>query len=382
MRRMNMKYRSLGHNKNVSVLGFGCMRLPVVDGKYGQIDEVESTKQVRYAIDHGVNYIDTAFPYHEQHSEEFVGRVLQDGYREKVFLATKLPSWLIKTREDMDKYLDIQLEKLQTDYIDYYLLHALNKGSWENYVKLDVFDFIEKALASGKIKNIGFSFHDEYPVFETIINAYDWDFCQIQMNYFDEEYQAGLKGLRLAGEKGIDVIIMEPLRGGRLAQQGPGVIQEIWKKAEEQHSSAGWALRYLWNYPEVKTILSGMNNMDHIKENIEEAGQAEVGMLKASEQQLITQVKEVYKSRIQVDCTNCRYCMPCPYGINIPGNFMFYNNAYVFDDKEHYKHHYYLQLKPEELAEACQQCGQCETVCPQNIAIIKELENVAEYFKK
>ncbi|MBN2540399.1 MAG: aldo/keto reductase [Bacilli bacterium] len=375
-----MKYRSLGQNESVSILGFGCMRLPVVNEVYADIDETEATKQIRYAIDNGVNYIDTAYPYHGENSEAFVGRALQDGYRDKVFLATKCPSWLIKTREDMDKYLDIQLERLQTDYIDYYLLHALNKNYWENYKKLGVWDFIDKALESGKIKHIGFSFHDEYPVFEDILTSYDWDFCQIQMNYFDEDYQAGLKGLKLAGKRNIDVIIMEPLRGGRLAEQGPGEIQAIWQKAENKHSSAGWALRYLWNYPEVKTILSGMNNMDHIKENIKEAEKAKVNMLTEDEKALINEVKHVYKSRIQVDCTNCKYCMPCPHGVDIPANFAFYNNAFVFDDKEHFKTAFRNQLKPESWADACQKCGECEPKCPQQIEIIQELERVADYF--
>ena len=377
-----MKYRSLGKNKKVSVLGFGCMRLPVINDEYGNIDIEESTKQVRFSIDNGLNYIDTAYPYHEEKSEAFVAKALADGYREKVFLADKNPSWLIKTREDMDKYLDIQLERLNTDYIDYYLLHALNKGFWDNYIKLGVFDFIEKALASGKIKHIGFSFHDDYPVFEEIIKAYDWDFCQIQMNYFDEEYQAGLKGLKLAGSLGIDVIIMEPLRGGRLAMEGPKEIQDMWAKANGNHSAAGWALRYLWNYPEVKVILSGMNNMDHIKENLNEANQAEPGMLSDKEKTIINNVKGLYKSRIKVDCTNCKYCMPCPHGVNIPGNFSFYNNAYIFDDIEHYKKQYHGQMKPEIQADACVQCGECEPKCPQNIQIINELVNVAELFRK
>ena len=371
----------MGRNKdNVSILGFGCMRLPILDGKYDQIDIEEAKKQVRYAIDNGVNYIDTAYPYHGGNSEAFVAKALKDGYREKVFVATKCPSWLVETREDMDKFLDEQLQKLETEYIDFYLLHALNKKYWDNYLKLGVFDFIEKALDSGKIKNIGFSFHDEHKVFEEIINAYEWDFCQIQLNYFDEEYQAGLKGLKLAAEKGIDVVIMEPLRGGRLAQ-APEEIQKLWDSYEEKHTAAGWALRYLWNKPEVKVVLSGMNNFDHIKDNIQEASMAEPDMLFDQEVELIDKAKKIYKSRIKVDCTNCRYCMPCPNGVNIPGNFAIYNNAWIFDDKEHFKKAYYGQLKEEELADKCIECGTCEPLCPQGIEIIRELQNVAMYFK-
>jgi len=376
-----MQYRTIGRYKDkVSILGFGCMRLPVIDNSHEKIDEVEATLQIRYAIDNGVNYIDTAFPYHGGTSEAFVGRALKDGYREKVFIATKSPSWLIESRSDLDKYLDLQLKNLETEYIDFYLLHALNKKYWENYQKNDVFDFIEKALQSGKIRNIGFSFHDEYPVFEEIINAYNWDFCQIQLNYFDEEYQAGLIGLHLAAKKGIDVIVMEPLRGGRLAK-APEEIQELWDSYPEKHSPAGWALRYLWDKAEVKLILSGMNNLDHIKDNIKEASIAKENMLSVEEKDLIEKVKLIYKSRIKVDCTNCRYCMPCPHGVDIPANFAIYNNASIFGDKEDFKRQYFNQLKPEELAEMCQQCGNCEPLCPQNIEIIKELENVTMFFK-
>lgn len=379
-----MKYRTLGkrNEKKVSNLGFGCMRLPVIDGEYGKIDKIESTKQIKHSIELGLNYIDTAYPYHEHTSEDFVGELLQELNREEINLATKLPSWLIKSREDMDKYLDIQLEKLKTDYIDFYLLHALNKNFWKTLKENDVFDFIEKALASGKIKNIGFSFHDDYDTFEDIIKSYDWDFCQIQMNFFDEEYQAGVKGLKLAGQLDIGVIIMEPLRGGRLGNNVPDEVIDIYNSTGQKHSPAGWALRYLWNYPEVKLILSGMNQFDHINDNISEASNIIPNSLTEVEQAAVKEVKHFYKARIQVDCTNCRYCMPCPHGIHIPANFSFYNNAHIFNAKEHYKTHYYNQLKPEQLAEACVECGECEAKCPQNIQIIEELKNVKEYFKR
>lgn len=376
-----MKYRKLGkYQDEVSILGFGCMRLPVIDGEHDKIDEKEATKQIRYGIDNGVNYIDTAYPYHGGMSEKFVGKVLQDGYREKVFLATKSPSWLIESHEDLDKFLDIQLSNLKTDYIDFYLLHALNKKYWDNFIKQDCFSFIKRSLENGKIRNIGFSFHDKFEVFEEIINAYDWDFCQIQLNYFDEDYQAGLKGLKLAASKGIDVIIMEPLRGGRLAN-APEEINELWNSYKEKHTPAGWALRYLWDKKEVKVVLSGMNNFDHIDDNIKEASKAEANMLSDEEKALINKVKNIYKSRVKVDCTNCKYCMPCPHGVNIPGNFAIYNNASIFGDKEYFKKQYYSQLKPEELADMCQKCGTCEPLCPQNIEIIQQLENVAMYFK-
>jgi hypothetical protein len=378
-----MNYRKFGKDKDkVSILGFGCMRLPVVDNKYENINEAEATMMLRYAIDKGVNYIDTAYPYHGGNSETFLGKALKNGYRDKVFIATKSPSWLIEKHEDLDRFLDEQLLKLQTDYIDYYLLHALNKKYWNNYLKLNVFDFVNRALKSGKIRNIGFSFHDEYEVFEEIINYYKWDFCQIQLNYYDEDYQAGLKGLKLAGSKGIDVVIMEPLRGGRLATNVPNEVQEVFDSSKSFHSAAGWALRYLWNYDEVKVILSGMNNYEHIDDNIDEASIAKVNMLGDEEKSIIKKVKDIYKSRIKVDCTNCKYCMPCPHGVNIPGCFELYNNASVFDAFEQYKKWYRLGMKPEEWASCCQECGLCESKCPQNIEIINELKRVAEYFEK
>lgn len=378
-----MNFRTIGKDKDkVSIIGFGCMRLPMMKGEDGKIDELEAMKQIRYSIDHGLNYIDTAWPYHGGQSETFVAKVLKDGYREKVLLADKLPSWLIKSREDMDVFLDKQLKKCETEYFDMYLLHALNKNSWANLVENNVFDFIEKALASGKIRNIGFSFHDEFEVFEEIVNSYNWDFCQIQLNFYDEAYQAGVKGLKLAASKGMDVVIMEPLRGGRLATNVPDRVTEIYKETGFKHTAAGWALRYLWNYPEIKVILSGMNNMDHIKDNLNEASNALPNMLTEKEKDAIKSVNAFYKSKIQVDCTSCRYCMPCPHGINIPRNFEMYNNAHVFNNKKLFTEYYYNFLKPDELAEVCLQCGECLPKCPQHINIISELENVAEYFKK
>lgn len=379
-----MKCRTLGkRNPNeVSIIGFGCMRLPSLNGNEGEINEIEATKQIRYAIDNGLNYLDTAWIYHQGKSEGFLAKVIKDGYREKVYVADKLPSWLVKSREDMDKYLDIQLARLEVEYIDYYLLHALNKGSWDNLVKHNVYDFIEKAFASGKIKNIGFSFHDTYEVFEEIVTAYNWDFCQIQMNFYDEEYQAGLKGLELAGKEGVGVIIMEPLRGGNLATNVPNGVKEIYNGVNDKSSAAGWALKYLWNKEEVKLVLSGMNNLDHIKDNIKEACQAEVNMLSAEEVNALKEVKKFYKSRIQVDCTACKYCMPCPFGVNIPGNFSIFNNAFVFDNVDKFKDQYFRFIPEKSRADICVSCGECVLKCPQNINIPLELEKVNKLFAK
>ncbi len=376
-----MKYRPLGRdNVPVSVLGYGCMRLPLIDNDYSRIDDEKAEMQLRYAIDHGINYVDTAYGYHGGNSETFLAKALGDGYREKVLLATKMPSWLIKEKADLERILAEQLAKLNTDHIDFYLLHALNKGYFDNYVRLDVFAFLETARQAGKIRNIGFSFHDDHQVFAQIINAYQWDFCQIQLNYYDEEYQAGLKGMRLAADRGIDVIVMEPLRGGSLALNPPEAVRDLWNAYPKKHTPAGWALRYLWDKPEVKVVLSGMNDLDHIKDNIAEASAAEAGMLSNQERELITKVKQEYKSRIKVDCTNCKYCMPCPHGVNIPRNFAFYNDAHIFGDFPGSISAYQRFVDAEERAGMCQACGHCEPLCPQHISIIKQLTEVAAFF--
>lgn len=378
-----MQYRTLGKDKDsVSILGFGCMRLPVLDNAPKEIDETEAIRQIRYGIDQGINYIDTAYPYHYGKSEGLVGKALADGYRERVFLATKLPSYLIETRQDMDRYLDEQLERLQTDHIDFYLLHALNQKYWDNYVKLDVFDFIEKAINSGKIRNIGFSFHDDFSLFKKIVDSYNWDFCQIQLNFMDEDYQAGLAGLRYASERDIDVVIMEPLRGGKLAGNVPDDVNAIWQSYPVHHSPAGWALRYLWNYPEVKVVLSGMGQVDQIKDNIKEASAARSNMLDEKERALIQQVKDIYLSRTKVNCTNCKYCMPCPFGVNIPENFDYYNQAHMFGSIAAVRGQFEMFLKDDAKANRCTECGKCESLCPQQIPIRETLKDVTRTFSR
>lgn len=377
-----MLYRKFGKtDEEVSILGFGCMRLPVIDNNSAKIDEKEAIKQIRYAIDNGVNYIDTAYPYHEGASEPLVGKALKDGYRERVKLATKLPSWLIESREDMDKYLNEQLERLQTDHIDFYLLHALNKECWEILKKHNVFDFLDKAIKDGRIKYAGFSFHDELPLFKEIIDAYDWNFCQIQYNFIDENYQAGTEGLKYASQKGLAVVIMEPLRGGKLATVVPEDVKAIWNKAHIKRSPAQWAFRFLWNYPGITVVLSGMGEIDHIKENIKESNNGYANSLTKREIELIDKVREIYINRIKVDCTSCRYCMPCPFGVNIPENFKYLNLASIYDNVKEQKKSYNSYLNKNEKASNCRKCGKCEEACPQNIEIRKMLEEVVKTFE-
>ncbi len=378
-----MLYRKFGKtNEEVSILGYGCMRFPVIDNDNKKINEEEAIKLLRHAIDNGVNYIDTAFPYHGGNSEEFVGKALSDGYREKVHLATKLPSWLINSREDMDKYLDMQLERLNTDSIDFYLLHALDKEIWENYLKHDIFDFIKKAKTTGKIKHIGFSFHDKFDVFKEIVDGYDWEFCLIQYNFMDEYYQAGIEGLRYAAKKGMGIAVMEPLRGGRLANNVPSDIMEIWTQVDEKRSPAQWAMRFVWNHPEVGLLLSGMNEIAQIDENIEGADKAYPGTLTEKESATIDRVKEIYQSRMTVDCTYCQYCMPCPTNVDIPAIFDLMNTGHMYNDMENAKKQYTMFIKDENKASKCIDCGICENKCPQHIEIRKMLKEVVEEFER
>ncbi|HCD09949.1 MAG TPA: aldo/keto reductase, partial [Thermoanaerobacter sp.] len=327
-----MQYRQFGKlNIAISALGFGLMRLPAIDNDNSKIDEAEAIRMIRYAIDNGVNYIDTAWPYHGGNSEIVAGKALKDGYREKTFLATKLPTWLINEKEDMDKYLNEQLKKLQTDYIDFYLLHALDKSKWENMKKVDALSWAEKKKQEGKIRYIGFSFHDEYPVFQEIVDYYDkWDFCQIQYNYMDIDVQAGENGLKHAASKGLGVVIMEPIRGGRLANP-PKAVQDIWDTAKVKRTPAEWALQWLWNQPEVSVVLSGMSTFEQLKENIESAKRSGINTLTKEELEIVSKVRNKYKELSPIACTGCNYCMPCPNGVNIPRNFELYNEAHMYN---------------------------------------------------
>jgi predicted aldo/keto reductase-like oxidoreductase len=331
-----------------------------------------------------MNYIDTAYPYHNGESEPFVGCALQGGYREKVMLATKLPSWLIKSREDMDRYLDEQLTKLQTDHIDFYLVHGLMKPFWEMLRPLGVTDFLDDALADGRIKYAGFSFHDELALFREIVDAYDWTFCQIQYNFMDEQYQAGTEGLRYAAKKGLGVVVMEPLRGGMLTTDIPS-IHQIWKKAPVERSLSDWALRWVWNHPEVTVVLSGMSSLEQVQQNVVYAEHGHSDSLSQDELSLFGEAEAEYRKRIKVPCTGCRYCMPCSSNISIPECFEMYNQGCMFDAKDVASTNYNIVLGgmlsgSPGFASQCQECGECEEKCPQGIPIRESLKKVAAYF--
>ena len=373
-----MQYRKFGQlDWQVSALGFGCMRLPSTGDNNANIDEPEATKMLHYAIDQGVNYVDTAYPYHGGNSERFVGRALKGGYRDKVKLATKLPTWLTKEYSDFDKYLNEQLKKLQTDHIDFYLLHALNGERWPTLKEIGVFDWAEKAIADGRIRHLGFSFHDNYSVFEQIINDYDkWTFCQIQYNYIDVENQAGTKGLQYAASKGLAVVIMEPLLGGKLVNPPPP-IQQLWDSAPSQRSPADWALQWLWSQPEVSLVLSGMSTFAQVEENIASAGVSQVNLLHAeAEQQIIDQVRLKYQELSPIPCTKCEYCLPCPNGVNIPRNFDVYNEGVMYDKIDQSRQAYSWWIPDLERAEVCIQCLECEQLCPQQIPISEWMPHI------
>jgi predicted aldo/keto reductase-like oxidoreductase len=371
-----MQYRNFGKlDWKVSALGFGAMRLPTKGEDHSNIDEPEATKMVHYAIDHGVNYLDTAYPYHRGkeeksgNSERFLGRALKGGYRGKVKLATKMPCWLVEAAEDFDKFLNEQLGKLQTDHVDFYLLHGLNQDRWHQMRDLGALPWAEGALADGRIGHIGFSFHDKYEVFQEIIDAYDgWTFCQIQHNYMDIENQAGTKGLQYAASKGLAVVIMEPILGGRLVDP-PQPVQDVWDTAPKKRTPAAWALQWLWNQPEVSVVLSGMSTMQQVEENVASADVSGVGTLTEEELALMAQVRAKYQEISPIPCTKCGYCLPCPNGVNIPRIFETFNSGVMYDKIEDARRGYNQWLPEEERANLCVQCRECEVSCPQGIPI-------------
>ena len=359
-----------------SLLGFGCMRFPMMaDGK---IDEAEAERMLDQAYAAGVNYYDTAYPYHNGESERVVGRVMKKYDRSSFFLATKLPCWLIKNTDDIERIFKEQLEKLQTDYIDFYLMHALNKDSFQKMVDIGCVEKLEQLKAEGKIRYLGFSFHDKYEAFERIINYRDWDFCQIQLNYMDagerEEFQqAGMKGYHLTEEKNIPLIIMEPVRGGSLAAF-PEDITEVFHGLNPDASIASYALRWVGSLPNVKVILSGMSTMEQLTDNLKTFDKFEP--LSEKETETIDKVVAMINSRMQNGCTACRYCMPCPAGVDIPRNFRIWNLYHMYGNYNAVKWDWEDGLGEEHKAKNCIKCGKCEKACPQKLSIRADLERV------
>ncbi|MCX8033559.1 MAG: aldo/keto reductase [Thermoleophilia bacterium] len=380
--------RPLGRTgESVSVLGFGLMRLPVIDGRMDQIDVQAAGDMLRYAIDHGVNYFDTAYPYHAGSpdgpgaSESFLGQVLSQGdYRQRVLVATKLPGWLVNSRADMDRILEGQLERLQSDYVDCYLLHGIDASMWKKLYDLDVLGFLDAAKGDGRIRFAGFSYHDAAEHFAPIVDAYEWDFCQIQYNYMDIDFQAGEAGLAYAAEKGLGIVIMEPLKGGRLARNPPAAVQAVWDSAPVKRTPVEWALRFLWDDPRISVVLSGMSTMDQVVENVRYAEEGFPNSLSVEEKELIARARELYRQRTLVDCTGCRYCMPCPQGIEIPLVFRIFNDSALYEslDNERFEYRLSVLLGRTAAATSCVECGQCEAACPQKLAVVKELARAAE----
>ena len=404
-----MKYRKMGSlGWEVSALGFGAMRLPVKQIKDEKtqetkivIDEGEAIKMIRYAIDNGVNYIDTAYPYHGGESEVIVGKALKDGYREKVHLTTKLPIWSVKKIEDFDDFLNLQIERLQTNP-DIYLFHGLNKQRLEKIKSLNLIEKMEQAKAEGKIKYIGFSFHDSYEIFKEIIDLYNWDCCQIQYNYLDINFQAGTKGLEYAGSKGIAVIIMEPIKGGKLAIPDDKLdsrveIKEILELSKVKRSMANWALQFVWNHPEVSVVLSGMSTMQQVVENVDSANKSSINSLTEGEKNTISKIRNAYDQYSLVPCTNCGYCLPCPNDVSIPFVFRLLNDVAYWGDSGMKRITYFYnnmaktqedveerRSKGDEISGAatlCIQCGECLEKCPQQIDIPDVMQKVNEIFE-
>ena len=379
-----MRYRKVPKTGDeLSILGFGCMRLAQKDGR---IDEERAAGQIRHAIEQGVNYVNTAWPYHGGESEPFLGRALAGGYRERVRLATKLPAWLVKDRADMDRFLDEQLQRLATPRIDYYLVHSLQGDGWDRMAALGVAEFLDRAKADGRIGNAGFSYHGSREDFKRIADAYPWEFCQIQYNYLDEERQAGTEGLRYAALKGMGVIVMEPLRGGTLAASPPGAIEALWREAERPRTPAEWALSWVWHHPEVTVALSGMNDEAQVEENLRISEYALPGALTASEIELIGRVGRKYREIMKVGCTGCGYCQPCPSGVNVPGAFDLFNAFHTFG-KVHEAGFLYVLRASGALtgrpayASLCARCLECVPKCPQSLAIPDLLEQVVREFE-
>lgn len=372
-----MQYRKFGKlDWQVSALGFGAMRLPLVDGDAEEVDEPKAIEMIRYAIDHGVNYLDTAYPYHGGKSEVIVGKALRDGYRDKMKVATKLLSRSVESADEFDRYFNEQMERLQFQKLDFYLLHGLNARSWAKVRDFGIIKWAETQMARGRFDYFGFSFHDTFEVFQEIVDSYDnWTVCQTQYNYVDKEYQAGIRGLKYAAAKGLAVVVMEPLRGGKLGNP-PEQIAEVFSGAPQQRTPAEWALQWVWNHPEVSVALSGMSTLEQVAQNVASAERSSIGMLKDDELAVIDRVRDAFQRLYPIPCTRCGYCMPCSNDVEIPMILGLYNDAIVYDNLRIGRLRYAgpRGLKKEQRADQCTECGECLDACPQDIPIPEWLE--------
>ncbi len=369
-----MKYSILKDGTKVSLLGLGGMRLPLNDE--GKIDKVAARAMVEQALAGGINYFDTAYGYHHGESETFFGEVLSAYPRERFYLADKIPMWVCEKPEDVQEVFEEQLQKCKTNYFDFYLVHSLTKDIYQKALDFKAIDYLQKEKEAGRIKRLGFSFHDEFELFEKIITAHEWDFCQIQFNYMDENYQAGVKGLKFAAKNGLDLVIMEPLKGGKLAN----LPEDMQAKLDEQGArpAVDWAFSYLAAYPEIKLILSGMSTAEQMKENL--ALFSRIEGLTEDEKQTLNEAKKIFAARQRNLCTNCKYCMPCPQGVDIPNNFITWNDYALYGRYKETVVPYFSEDWDSARADKCVACGRCETLCPQHLKIIEDLKAMNEEF--
>ncbi len=377
-----MLYKEIGNTGiNASILGFGCMRFPVVDGNYGNIDKDKTFEMIDAALKGGVNYFDTAYTYHGGQSEVVLGEALQYK-RENVIITTKILPHSLSSRDDLERILDEQLKRLRTDHVDFHFVHSLQQGAWDKAKGLGVREFLDDALADGRIKHAGFSFHDAAPVFINILNDYDkWELAQVQHNFLEVDYQAGRAGIAEAAKRGIGVSIMEPLRGGDLVRPIPA-LKAVWDKNPIKRSPVAWAFRFLWGNPDISLVLSGMSTLDQVLENIEAASDPTITEpFSEAEIQTFKEAREFLLSRTKVPCTKCQYCMPCPHGVNIPFCFDKYNLASIFENLQAQKAHYNSISAKGAGASACKNCGKCVKACPQHIDIPARLKEVAKLFE-
>jgi predicted aldo/keto reductase-like oxidoreductase len=371
-----MKYRRFGKlDLEVSVLGFGVMRLPLIDDDPAHINEAESIKMIRYAIDHGVNYLDLGYPCdlsQQEYLTRLISQALQGGYRGKIKVAASLPSFLINSSPDFDRYLNAQLKWLQIDRIDFYILGGLNRETWPGLQELDILRRAEKAIGDKRIDKLGFSFHDDFQTLRSILGAYDnWALCQFQYSYMDVDHHPGVGGLKYAADNGLAVVITEPLKGGRLTKELPKSVARVWAGASQKRTLAEWGLRWVWNHPEVSTVVCDMSTMEQVAENVALADSAEPDGLTVQEQVLISRVRDAYRKLRPVPCTTCRGCMPCPQGIDVPRIFELYNDAIMYGDIKIPRSLYRLE---QHDIDSCNECGACVKACGREIAILDWLK--------